>query len=181
MKKFLLLMLALCMCLSMCACGGEEKADEAKEVELTAENLAQYLKFSSKVESCNFEEGMFHKTDGTAKGDAEIVLETINSSGATFKNVTIVCQVWVEGGLWCGWEFDKGNTRCEEDHNESSNYKEITIELSSDGKTTINEALTWANYADKADWSKDKVAVYSELSEEDIEIKVISVSGKVAE
>ena len=42
MKKLIALLLALVMCLSLCACGGK-----SNEVELTSENYATYLNISS--------------------------------------------------------------------------------------------------------------------------------------
>ena len=176
MKKIFAMLLALIMCLSLCACGDSgEKAEEKNEVELTVSNIKEYLKISSKVNECNFNKGSYGYVG--AKGDAEIVIETINSSGAKFKNVTIKCEVWVGGGLNCGWEFEKDNNRCDEQNRQEYNYKVITIDLPSNGEASaINEALKWENY--KGEWS-DNMPVYDELSDTDIKIEIIEVSGKV--
>ena len=177
MKKAISLLLAFVMCLSLCACGGGD-SDKSKttEVELTVANVKDYLRFSAKVEECNFDEGGLGYLG--AEGDAKILIEAINNSGAKFKDVTITCEIWVAGGLRCGWEFTRNNNRCEEDHKEAYNYKVVTITLSYDGEATVEEKLEWANYKSE-DWSGGKMPVYDELSDDDIQINVIEISGTV--
>lgn len=178
MKKFLVLFLAMVMCLSFVACG-EDKSEEAKanQVDLTAENIGSYLSFSSKVKECEFYEGYgFSGGYFGAKGAASILVETVNKSGSEFKNVSITCQIWVGGGLNCGWEFTSGNKRSEVEYNMSANYKEITFDLSSDGKWSTTANLEWENY--KGEWS-DNMPIYDELSDTDIKVEIIKVSGSV--
>ena len=178
MKKIFALLMAVVMCLSFAACG-KDKEEEVKtnQIDLTTENIGSYLSFSSKVEECEFYEG-YGFTGGYfgAKGAANILVESVNKSGAEFKNVSITCQIWARGGLNCGWEFTSGNKRSEIEYNMSANYKEITFDLSSDGKWSTTASLEWENY--KGEWN-DSAAVYDELSDTDIEVKIIKVSGSV--
>ena len=43
MKKWIALLLAAVMCLSLAACGGKGNGDTTNEVELTTENILDYL------------------------------------------------------------------------------------------------------------------------------------------
>ena len=176
MKKALSLILALVMCLSLCACGGGGESSKSNEVELTTTNIKNYLKISPKVEEVSFNEGGLGYIG--AKGNADILIETINNSGAKFKDVSITFEVWVAGGLRCGWEFTRENNRCNEDHRQAYNYKEITINLSYNGEASSEEELKWVSYKNE-DWAEGKMPVYDELSDSDIEIKIVKVSGTV--
>lgn len=177
MKKIFALLMAVVMCLSFAACGEGEKEEEKNKVELTAQNIKDYLSFNAKVEECEFYEGYgFSGGYFGAQGAATVLLESTNTSGAKFKNVSITLEVYTKGGLNCGWEFTSDNNRCDEEHKREYNYKEITIDLSSDGKWSTTELLEWENY--KGEWSEN-AAIYDELSDSDIEFKIIEVSGTV--
>ena len=175
MKKIFALILAVVMGLSLCACGNDATKEESKEQVLTTVNIGNYLSIKGKVMESVFEEGLVSKL---SEGNSKIEIGSVNKSGATFKNVTVTCQVWVEGGMWCGWEFEKDNIRCEEEHMETYNYKEITLDIASDGTATVSEKLQWRTYEDEMDKG---FAVGGKMEDADIEIKIISVSGTVVE
>ena len=173
MKKVFAMLLVMAMCLSLSACGGNDGSDKGdSEVTLTTDNLEDYLKIAAKVEECTFDEGGLGYLG--AKGDAEIVIETVNNSGASFKNVTVKLEITAKGGLRCGWEFAKDNLRCEEEHKQEYNSKIITIELSHDGEESVTEKLKWVNY--KGQWS-DSGVVYDELDDSDLDITILEVTG----
>lgn len=177
MKKALSLILALVLCLSLCACGGTEEA-KTESVALTTANISQYLKVNATVEECNFDEGeMGSGFYLGAEGDAKILIETINNSGAKFDGVTLTCEITVSGGFTCGWEFTKDNIRSEDEHSREDNSKIITIDLSYNGEGSVTENVKWVNY--KGEWENQMLLVYDELDNSDVDIEIIEVTGLV--
>lgn len=136
------------------------------------------MKVNATVEECNFDEGEM----GTgfylgAKGDAKILIETINNSGAKFDGVTITCEVTVAGGFTCGWEFAQGNIRSEDKPTLEYNSKLVKIDLSHDGTGSVTESLKWENY--KGEWEDQKLLVFDELDNSDVSINIVEVTGLV--
>lgn len=130
------------------------------------------------MEECNFDEGeMGSGFYLGAEGDAKILIETINNSGAKFDGVTLTCEITVSGGFTCGWEFTKDNIRSEDEHSREDNSKIITIDLSYNGEGSVTENVKWVNY--KGEWENQMLLVYDELDNSDVDIEIIEVTGLV--
>ncbi|MBQ3053419.1 MAG: hypothetical protein IJC89_00760 [Clostridia bacterium] len=173
MKKIFALLLAAVMCVSLAACGGSNGESSKTEV-LTVDNIDSYLDVNAKVESCTIDEGDLGLT---SKGDAEIIIETQNDSGAKFEKATIWCEIRVLGGRKYGWEFVSGNTPSEDRGNSglysNDNYREVKIELPYDGEESITEKLKLAFY------TEDDRAIVAELQDSQIFVEIIDVIGTV--
>lgn len=112
MKKFVALLLAMVICLSLCACGGK-----SNEIELTLENYATYLNISYRYNS-----------EGNAKilnfGDGKLIsctsMESCNMtvSGASpnydYNNVVITLKVSATYDTYEGFDKTAGVTSTEE-------------------------------------------------------------------
>ena len=172
MRRALSLILALVMCLGLCACGG-------KKVELTTDNIKEYLSIEATVVNADVDSssgsvgGFYYKN---YSGVATVKLEVVNQSGAKFANVSIVCElytfpVFYKGGPAYGWEFTSGNQQYLNEVTDSENYKSISISLPYDGNwsTTVNLELELYT-------SVSKLGVPpSELSS--CYVRIISVTG----
>lgn len=148
MKKTLACLLALAMCLSLCACGGGTK--------LTTDNIKNYLSIKASVSNCEVDK----KRDSilgvgvtSYNGEATVEIEVVNQSGATFENVSITCDVFtyvdcIPGPHAYGWEFDSGNEQTGLHPHTDKNYKTITITLPYDGNWSKTEKLSLELYED---------------------------------
>lgn len=185
MKKVLSLVLTLVMCLSLCACGnnGKEVSDQkqSEEITLTTENVENYLSINTNVLDCDITQdkgsvlGLYYKN---YEGEAEIEIDVVNRSDATFLDVVIECEVYTyvtceSGDAWYGWEFDYGNVNSGGKTHSDTNRKRITITLPSDGNWYRTEDLTFEAYDDQINFLFGP----SELTVCGIDI--ISVTGTV--
>lgn len=160
MRKTLSLILALVLCLSLCACGKPEKQPTTQTITLTTANIKSYLHIDADVIDCNIDDeqgsilGLYYKN---YKGDAEVEIEVVNQSTATFENVTIVCDVYTyveceNTSSWYGWEFDYGNEYSGGKTRSDKNSKRITITLPSGGNWSDTETLSFVAYDDQANF-----------------------------
>ena len=179
MRKALFLLLAIALCLSLCACG--EKEEPLTEKKLTTDNIGSFLNIDANVIDCDIQEekgsvyGLFYKL---FEGDAQIEIEVVNQSDAKFTDVTIECEVYTyvtceTTDSWYGWEFDYGNNNSGGKSHSDKNSKRITIKLPNDGNWSNTEDLTFVAY----DSQMNFLFGPSELTICGIEI--ISVTGTV--
>jgi len=167
MKRIIILAVIVIMALSLFSCGG-------KRVELTTDNIDQYLDISAVVKDSDVEAvpasiyGAYYKN---YEGDATVELQVVNQSGAKFENVEIECELYTHVDLFpicCGWEFDSGNVNSGTSSNSDKNSKRVRIVLPYDGNWRDTENLTLEIYEGG---SMDP----SELSS--CYVKILSVSG----
>lgn len=134
MKKWIALLLAAVMCLSLAACGGKDNGDTTNEVELTTENILDYLNI----------EITYEKTDEkNILGQPEMV-ETITIypvQGGSFKNVKLLITGFPKE--WTAKSSELGSSFAQ---NADSSYKPTLtkITLPSDG----NYICTHTYYGD---------------------------------
>ena len=175
MRKYTASLLALCLGLSLAACGG------GKKTELTKENIGDYLAFTSSVD-CSMDTdsgsvlGLFYKN---YSGDAAADIRIINQTGAKFENVTITLKLKAmnfdanQNGLICGWEFTSGNNHEGTSRSDALNYKTIKVALPYDGNWNTTEHLKLVLYSK---WS-DLIGSPSGLNS--IYFEVTDVTGTV--
>lgn len=104
MKKRIVLLLVLIMTLSLCACGkdaGKKNDDAPKEVELTTDNIEDYLAFTFDYAEVTKKNNVL----GIPHGYTEITLSTYAVRGGTFNNV----EITVEVPLSVGWEVSSSD------------------------------------------------------------------------
>ena len=176
MKKLLALLLALLMCLSLCACG-------SRKTELTKENIKDYLSFSSTVD-CDVDTDTgsilgfrYKKYSGDATADIKIT----NQTGAKFENVNITLKMKSltfdanAEGIICGWEFSNGNKHEGSKRADAINYKTVKVSLPYDGNWSSTEKLELVLYTQ---WSD---LLFAPLELSSISIEIVDVSGKIVE
>lgn len=176
MKKALSIVLALIMCLSLCACGS---SNQPQPITLTTANIREYLSISAAVESCNIDEEK-HSFLGITRtiytGDARVKIQAVNQSGRNFKNVIIKCRIstTVDGMFEApyGWEFTSGNQQTGTNPLTDENYKIITITLPYDGNWSDTESLSLEFY-------EASFGFVSPVKLSDCDIKIMEVTGTV--
>jgi hypothetical protein len=165
------------MILSLSSCG--EKSVEEKSVELTVDNISQYLAINAVVTDCNVETdsgsvgGLYYEN---YNGDATVQIKVVNQSGAKFENVIIECELktFVDCYPAChGWEFNTGNKNSGEESSLDTNTKTIQIILPYDGNWDDTEYLTLEMY----DEGHKFITAPWELS--NCYINIVSVTGTV--
>ena len=90
MKKRISLLLALVMCLSLCACGGAEVGETtaAKEpVTLTTENIGDYITVRGE-----YKNGDYHSTILYYISTADLEFQAYSTVSGTFENVEITVR-----------------------------------------------------------------------------------------
>ena len=152
MKKVLSIILAIVISmstmLSLAACG-------SKPIELTKDNIEEYLSFSTEISDKNVDEKKsaplgFPMT--TYTGEATEDIKIANKNGAKFQDVTIKLMLTIDTELTdkgevYGWEYTSGNNQnFTGSRLDSYNYKTIDIELSNDGNYSSTEKLTLEIY-----------------------------------
>lgn len=178
MKKIYSLLLVIVMLLSLCACGGGNDNGSGKKTEtLTLDNVNSYLDVNPKVESCTTNKGELIQKYAMSRGDAEILIETQNDSGAKFKKATITCEVTITGSGNYGWEFVNENIPSENRGTSkvdcNNNSKKIKIDLPYDGEESVSEKLKLALYTD------ENHVMASDLTDRQITVKIVDVVGTV--
>ncbi|MBQ5953673.1 MAG: hypothetical protein IJL47_06530 [Lachnospiraceae bacterium] len=182
MKKLVILFLAIIMVMSLVACGGNTE----KEIELTTENIGEYLFFAANVTECNIKGssgsamGMGYKD---YSGDAKVSISVTNSSGAKFKNVELTFELYnyvdflyIDGDKY-GWEFSSGNEKnfknADEIDRSSKNSRTLKVSLPYEGNW--NDSLTMK----LVQYTSGIFSIYApKESGCNCYIKLISVSGK---
>ncbi len=177
MKKLYSLLLVFTMIFSLCACGGNNQESGKRTETLTLDNINSYLDVNAKVESCKTNKGELTLPYAVSKGEAEILIEAQNDSGATFKKTTVTCEVTITGGGNYGWEFIDDNVPSENRDTSkvdcNNNSKIVKIDLPHDGKESISEKLKLALYTD------ENHVMATDLSKSSIRVKIIDVFGIV--
>lgn len=104
MKKVLSLILALILCLSLCACGDKTP----QSIELTTENINQYITILAAYN--NYREECFYLTDivRVYHSYCDVDLQAYTVTPGNFSNVEITIQVYVPNDVgdpgeypWC--------------------------------------------------------------------------------
>lgn len=135
MKKRALWLLAVIMALPLCACSSD------KRVELTAENLTDYLQISVEVVDCQVNKDrteLFGMPLMDISGKAEIEISTMVQSDVQFENVELTLRVQPSN---LDWQFERGNQQRVNRYDETVNSKQIQISLPFDGETTVSDRL----------------------------------------
>lgn len=93
MKKLLALMLAAALALSLAACGGGDSSGGAasKEVELTAENITDYIALSGE-----FTESEYHQTILYYVSTSIIDFQAYSTVSGSFENVEITVRANID-------------------------------------------------------------------------------------
>ena len=107
MKKTISLLLAIILCLSLCACSDGTKAPA--EVELTVDNINEYLAFEfdySKVER--------ESKIGLSFGYTDLTLSTYAVAAGSFSNA----EITVEIPLTNGWSVSSGDEAYDENNSD---------------------------------------------------------------
>ena len=93
MKKLLALMLAAALALSLTACGGGDGSGAAasKEVELSTENIEDYIAFSGE-----FTDSEYHKTILYYVSTSTIDFQAYSTVSGTFENVEITLRADID-------------------------------------------------------------------------------------
>lgn len=135
MKKRALWLLAVIMALPLCACSSD------KRVELTAENLTDYLQISVEVVDCQVNKDrteLFGMPLMDISGKAEIEISTMVQSDVQFENVELTLRVQPSN---LDWQFERGNQQRVNRYDQTVNSKQIQISLPFDGETTVSDRL----------------------------------------
>lgn len=189
MKKTIALLLSIILLLSLCACGGASNAEQEPEdtkVDLTTENIRDYLKIEASSNDYQTEVGsetifnIFPEYSGTGT----VKISIINQASTRFENVSIKLKVKIPlHSTWneeeekydcnSGWEFDTENVRSESFWSNGlekgwDNTKEFIITLPYDGNWSISEGLHYKTYA----WT-----LYRPTLEPRFSIDILEVSG----
>lgn len=183
MKKIIAILLSVVLLLSFCACGGASNAEQEPEdtkVDLTTENIRDYLKIEASSNDYQTEVrsetifNIFPEYSGTGT----VKISIINQASTRFENVSIKLKVrirlhsgWNEEeektDCYSGWEFDTENVQSEEFLG-WENSKEFTIALPYDGNWSINEGLHYKTYG----WTLFRPTLEPRFS-----IDILEVSG----
>lgn len=168
----LVIVLASITVLSLSSCG---------KIELTTENIKDYLSFSGDCDS-NVDTdtgavlGIYYKNyKGTATADIKIT----NQTSKKFENVNLTLRLsnmtfeTNEKGPICGWEFTNGNVQEGTSGADRVNYKTVNVALPNDGNWSSKEYLELVLYTE---WSS-MLWTPSEL--DSVSVSVIDVSGYV--
>ena len=185
MKKTIALLLSIFLLLTLCACGGASNATKEPEdtkVDLTTENIRDYLKIEASSNDYQTEVGrepifnLFPEYSGTGT----VKISIINQASTRFENVSIKLKVrillhsgWTEEeekyDCYSGWEFDTENVQSEEFLG-WENSKEFIIALPYDGNWSISEGLHYKTYG----WT-----LFRPTLEPRFIIDILEVSGTV--
>lgn len=183
MKKIIAILLSVVLLLSLCACGGASNAEQEPEdtkVDLTTENIRDYLKIEASSNDYQTEVrsetifNIFPEYSGTGT----VKISIINQASTRFENVSIKLKVrirlhsgWNEEeektDCYSGWEFDTENVQSEEFLG-WENSKEFTIALPYDGNWSISEGLHYKTYG----WTLFRPTLEPRFS-----IDILEVSG----
>ncbi len=140
MKKLLIIFLALAMCVSMCACGGDNKALDNKNtnantsrasdgsIELTLDNYSKYLKLDM---TCFGSGKAYSLSDGASYAGMPLYYSTISahikcsalSSNFNYNDIKITVHV---SGTYTAYEFTSSK---EKDTIKDGYDKEFVIDL----------------------------------------------------
>lgn len=143
MKRLTALILALIMVLSLCGCGGQQ-------VELTADNLEDYLTIEVDVTSSNISHDSVNIAGVSipnTNGSSEIVINTFTQANATFEDVNITLRVepkYVQP--WSEWAFIDNDEVEVEDDGDEQHYREFNISIPSNGETETTAELYLVDY-----------------------------------
>ena len=129
MKKIITLLLVLCMCFSLCACGTTKsetpETTELKSIELTTENISQYLNVVT-------DEFVWTSTWSGIK-----TIEFYPLQPGDFANVEIVLSIKVKNDI----ELHSAIGATLETEGESEYIGTLTFKLPVDGRHKIDIAL----------------------------------------
>lgn len=155
MKKLTSLLLALLMVLSFVACGaGEEENEETKEVQLTKENLLDYVNFTGDFKNARMLSGL-----GLIAA-ADIDFQAYPIEVGSFKNVEIVLKATneqIENDTESGAEWYL--------HGDDKKQIELSFKLGVDGKFS-------KEYAVESFWN-----IHETKLKGSCEFEILSVSG----
>lgn len=141
MKRILALLLALVMCLSLCACGSKEEI-----VELTTENISEYLSFSKKFSGGTVEETT-EKILGisftTFEGKGTYTLEAARNDNVGFQDVTVEIKLIVGDGRGREeWKFASGGKQESRFSDDVGRFvKTVKMNISYDGIGSVTENM----------------------------------------
>ena len=173
MKKFLLILLALTMCISMCACGGDnDPIDETTyiddgSIELTLENYKQFLR-TSFIASVDGDSYQGYASNGLPLTWKDGVTYSMRVEGLStnfnYMDVVVVAKITINAnvvpfwgdGAWQSFSIDSD--------------LEVTTDIAGNGNNRMFEK------AGKTDYGASLLVDYSSL---EYDYEIISVKGKV--
>lgn len=175
-KKLLAFTLAAALALSLVACGGKDK-----KVELTTENIEEYLTISNEVVSSNIDTRSSSPIGFriySFSGESKIKVETMKQSDVNFEDVTITCRLYYTNSPKFGWEFKSGNIKSDETFDltgaPEENSKTVKLTIPFDGSASIEESLELALYVDGKD-----LQVMKPYEMDFFSIEITEVTGNV--
>ena len=168
MKKILLILLALTMCISMCACGGDSNPSSIDDgsIELTLDNYKQFLNTSLSAKSGG-EESREYTLDGRPITRYDSVVYTMNVEGLStnfnYVDVVVTAKITINADavLSLGLFYDTLFINTE---------LEVTTDIAGNGKTTGRE---------KAGETDSGNTLFVDWNSIESNYEIISVKGKV--
>ncbi len=117
MKKVIALFLCLSLLLALTACSVQSEATETEpepeKIQLTPENISNFLEFSINVDDSDVKESSLYGWT-VQTGKATISIKATKMQDVTFENLSLTVRLKMdsygkdEEGDWIGWSFDSG-------------------------------------------------------------------------
>lgn len=149
MKRIMSLLLSMLLLMSLCACNKNSTEDisEPEIIELTTENISDYLTINSTLEESTVEASYILGREGWS-GESTIKTEIFTQTNAHFENVQLKLRIQIEEDKPSvvpeiyHWEFDDGNKTDETaDNFTSRQYKLVDISVPYDGACERTDEL----------------------------------------
>lgn len=180
MKRIMSLLLSMLLLMSLCACNknSAEDVSEPEIIELTTENISDYLTINSTLEESTVEASYILGHEGWS-GESTIKTEIFTQTNAHFENVQLKLRLQIEEDTsWAEiyhWEFDDGN-KTDETAGEytSRQYKLIDISVPYDGACERTDELSLMIVR-----FYDLTKGHDPLTASNISVSVEEVSGNV--
>ena len=152
MKKFISLLLAIILCFSMCACGASSAPAAPKAVELTKDNIGDYISISGE-----YKNGDYHSTILYYVSTADLDFKAYSTVAGSFSNVEITVRADLSektGALSEKWHMADS---------EDKSKVEFTFKMPASGDYSTSYSIE----CDRATWKLSGSA----------KLEIVSVSG----
>ena len=152
MKKFISMLLAVILCLSMCACGASSSPAAPKEIELTKDNIGDYITISGE-----YKNGDYHSTILYYVSTADLDFKAYSTVAGSFSNVEITVRADLSektGAIGEKWHMADS---------EDKSKVEFTFKMPANGDYSTSYGIE----CDRATWKLSGSA----------KLEIVSVSG----